>query len=397
MQIDEIRSALLARVEELAHAVVDAIWLEIDYYRVATGPSRSEVVASVEENMRFIFNGLSGTSFDTRVARELGARRAVQQVPLPAVLASYRIGCRQVWEAVVDESVLRPYLSREALVRISTRTWIAQDAFTEAMSDAYRERSAELVLTDAAERSAMVDALMEGRVVEKATVWEISQLLRLPTAADFVVVAADCPTLGRHAMPGIEAKLASSDIASSWRLLPDIQLGIVAIRNSEQSPILLRTLERAASAPVGVSPSFTDLRDTPDAVRYARLAMGTALDGESLVREFSDSSLALAAVSDPRIMRTVANRILAGFEDLDADDRDVLFATFRVWADEGGSARAAAKRLFCHVNTVRHRLQRIEKRSGRSVSRPRELAELCLAFEVDQQLLAPARQRAKDV
>jgi DNA-binding PucR family transcriptional regulator len=36
---------------------------------------------------------------------------------------------------------------------------------------------------------------------------------------------------------------------------------------------------------------------------------------------------------------------------------------------------------------VRHRLRRIEKRTDRSLSRPRDLAELCLAFEVYRRLM----------
>jgi len=47
---------------------------------------------------------------------------------------------------------------------------------------------------------------------------------------------------------------------------------------------------------------------------------------------------------------------------------------------------ATAERLYCHPNTVRHRLRRIEDRTGKSIGRPRELAELCLAFEIDLRL-----------
>jgi DNA-binding PucR family transcriptional regulator len=35
---------------------------------------------------------------------------------------------------------------------------------------------------------------------------------------------------------------------------------------------------------------------------------------------------------------------------------------------------------------VRHRLHRIEELTGRSLSRPKDIAELCLAFEVEQRL-----------
>jgi DNA-binding PucR family transcriptional regulator len=51
-----------------------------------------------------------------------------------------------------------------------------------------------------------------------------------------------------------------------------------------------------------------------------------------------------------------------------------------------GSHAAAAAELFCHPNTVRYRLRRIEESTGRDLSAPRELAELCLAFEIDAKL-----------
>jgi DNA-binding PucR family transcriptional regulator len=47
---------------------------------------------------------------------------------------------------------------------------------------------------------------------------------------------------------------------------------------------------------------------------------------------------------------------------------------------------ATAEVLVCHPNTARYRLRRIEKRTRRSLSRPRDPAELCLAFEVHRRL-----------
>jgi DNA-binding PucR family transcriptional regulator len=49
--------------------------------------------------------------------------------------------------------------------------------------------------------------------------------------------------------------------------------------------------------------------------------------------------------------------------------------------------RGTAEVLVCHPNTVRHRLRRIEKRTGRSLSSPKDVAELCLVFEVHRRLM----------
>jgi PucR C-terminal helix-turn-helix domain len=80
---------------------------------------------------------------------------------------------------------------------------------------------------------------------------------------------------------------------------------------------------------------------------------------------------------------------LEGFGDLPDAERELLFETFRVWQDNDASISAAAERLLCHPNTVRHRLRRIEKHTGRSLQRPRDVAELCLAFEVHHRLMSP--------
>jgi DNA-binding PucR family transcriptional regulator len=75
------------------------------------------------------------------------------------------------------------------------------------------------------------------------------------------------------------------------------------------------------------------------------------------------------------------------FYELPDDDREILFETFRVWQENDASVRASAEVLICHPNTVRHRLRRIERHTGRSLSRPRDVAELCLAFEVHRRLM----------
>jgi DNA-binding PucR family transcriptional regulator len=77
---------------------------------------------------------------------------------------------------------------------------------------------------------------------------------------------------------------------------------------------------------------------------------------------------------------------LDGFSDLAHEDRKILFHTFQAWLDNDASVSATAEVLFCHPNTVRKRLRRIEQRTGRCLSRPKDLIELSLAFEVQRRL-----------
>jgi DNA-binding PucR family transcriptional regulator len=107
----------------------------------------------------------------------------------------------------------------------------------------------------------------------------------------------------------------------------------------------------------------------------------------SPVAVFDGSILATAALAAPEMMVKSIGDALKGFEDLPEDERETLCETFRVWRDNGASVRRVAEVLFCHPNTVRHRLRRIERLTGRSLSCPRDVAELCLASEVRHRLM----------
>jgi DNA-binding PucR family transcriptional regulator len=105
---------------------------------------------------------------------------------------------------------------------------------------------------------------------------------------------------------------------------------------------------------------------------------------------FDGSILAGVAVSAPEMMVKLVSPTIDSFADIAENERKVLFETFRVWVDSAGSMRTAGEALFCHPNTVRYRLHRIEQCTGRSLTRPRDVAELCLASEVHHRLMRPA-------
>ena len=99
------------------------------------------------------------------------------------------------------------------------------------------------------------------------------------------------------------------------------------------------------------------------------------------------SKIRVISPATPQQRRISPTLALDGFGDLSDDEREVLFETFRVWLDNDASVRTTADILFLHPNTVRKRLHRIERRTGRSVSRPRDVIELALALEVHSRLM----------
>jgi hypothetical protein len=387
-QIAEIQMALISRCDELGARVADQIWKNVAFYPAA---DRAEGIGEIQEsctaNLRFIVDGLSPTgSFDTTVAIQTGVDDAEAGIPLQALMEAYRIGCQLVWEEIITLAAARPHIGKEALIRATERIWMAQDVLTRAASNGYRDQTVRQAVAQESRRAALIEALLQGRVTEQTTLWEVAAMLRLPARGPYVAVAADCPAIGTPALPDIEARLAPYDIPSAWRLLPDIQLGLVHVSSDDKLDTLKRVLTRVTSTPIGVSSRFDGLTHVVDAVTYARIALSSERPDGSMLAVFDADSLAIAAVSAPRVMKQITTTVLAGLDEFEAADKDTLSTTFRTWVSCRGSATATAEKLFCHPNTVRHRLKRIEKATGKSLDRPRELAELCLAFEIELRL-----------
>ena len=165
--------------------------------------SVDDLRASCDRNLEMILWPLINPApVDLRPPRETGRRRARQRAPLSEVMAAYRVGFRFVWETLVVEAHERGRTSSEALVAAASALWVSHDEYTDAMATAYRETLTADLRHDERERTAMVEALLDGTVPGSSSIWEIAELLRLPASPDYVVVAAEVSDLAREALAG---------------------------------------------------------------------------------------------------------------------------------------------------------------------------------------------------
>jgi len=387
-QVGEIATALYRRTDELAPVLARAITREVRLYQTTTPVPFDVIVGGCAANMRPIFSAIAADSaFDPTAAAELGIQRAGDGVPLTSLMEAYRVGFRCVWEAVMTETATHNHVNGEALRALTAKVSAAQDIYTDTMAAGYREEQARRVLSEESERFVLIDSVLCGRLLEQWSVWEAADYLRLPTEGPYVVIAAEIAEMGLEALPEVESKLRSLDVYSAWRMLPDLQVGIVHVKTEKHLASVLALVSRMATTRVGVSSCFNDLRETAQALRYARITLRGRPDPERRVTQFDGSILATAAVSAPEVMVKLVTPTIECFAELTHHERDILFDTFRVWLENDGSLRVAGELLFCHPNTVRYRLHRIEQRTGRSLSRPRDVAEFCLAMEVHRRLM----------
>ena len=226
--IVELGKLMLARAPKLGKAMADLLCGQIDAYRDGSVVTKAQVAESCVANVTFIFESLAGgADVDVSPAEHTGTARALSGVPLPAVMTAYRIGFRFMWEETIA-AARAAAIPTDSILDATARVFLAQDTFTQAMSAAYRQQLTAQILEREEERSALVEALLSHRITDSQSLWEAADLLRLPTSGPYVVVAAELPAIGKLGLPTIENRLAVRDIRSAWRLLPDLQVGIVA-------------------------------------------------------------------------------------------------------------------------------------------------------------------------
>jgi DNA-binding PucR family transcriptional regulator len=135
-----------------------------------------------------------------------------------------------------------------------------------------------------------------------------------------------------------------------------------------------------------VSPVYTGLEHTSQALHLARIALASSPAGDPTVTVFDDAPLPALVVSSPTTSYRVTNIILGPLLDINPDERDMLLDTLAAFFEFQGSAVEAGKYLYCHPNTVRHRLHRIERQTGRSLRNPRSSVDLFVAMEALRRL-----------
>jgi hypothetical protein len=369
------------RLTGLVDEVCAAAVARIPFYRDEQVVPAEELHRSVEQNLRFLVTALGrpDTPPDLAAPEATGRWRAQQGAPLPEVLQCYRICFTTLWDALVEHTRgdQRPS-AVDALLTAAGMIFRLTDQHALALTEAYRAATAELLLTRQQRRAALVEALLTGHPGPDAGPWEAAALLGLPSGGQLVVVAADTHGLAEASLADVERRLAARGIVSGWRLTPAQQLGVVSLEDGRYEEMLdvLRSIARART---GVSPLYRTLADTPRALRLAQSARAGLPSGRASVRVFNPSPLAALLACESDEGRRLAQDVLGPVIGLPPEDRAPLLDTLDAYLDHDGSAERAAEVLYCHPNTVRYRLRRIQELTGRSLSDPHGVAELAAA------------------
>ncbi len=274
---------------------------------------------------------------------------------------------------------------------LGQRRLIRQSCFAAAMHIAQAVASLEL---DRKMRTLFLEELVTGVHVDEPTVRQRSLLFGWDLAARNVVLVGHC----RPEVPDAAVAAAARRVLPRGSLAWQRGSEVVAIVPADPNPTAARRREAlstplptlwrlalldagaqsavvaqgpGAEAPADLCTSHTGARE---AIRIARAAGMTAVRHDDLVLE------RLLLANPPALLQEfIAHRV----GDLVRHDETAgaeLCRTLEVYLGVGNGAEAA-RQLFIHYNTMKHRLARIEELTGADLHDPRTRLTLALALE----------------
>lgn len=369
---------LLDRVDDLADDLFRAITAEVAPYARLSDEVRADVRDFNERNLREQLTCMAHRRpMATDSTRQCVRRRATQGVPLDAVLHAFRIGYRLLAHALIGRAKERPGTTMDDIAQASMSIWSLLDAASQTVNDVYRDTLVGLARADELQRLLLLDALLTGKTADWAMLGGTAASLGLPEQGPYVCVVAE-----HSDVTALEQALLRSGLRSAWRPRPDGLAGIVALpgpaAGSAQVPgtgAVVAAVGSATTGRAGLSPAYTRLRDSADALRLATVARSSLPAGtRGAVTLDHDPAAALVAAGHDLALRmalTLLEPVLA------VPDRKDLMETLTAWLESTtGSTSEIAEILYCHRNTVRNRLDRVSRLTGRSLLRPSDVAAL---------------------
>lgn len=379
IEVGRLADGLRADLDELVDALEASIVSSIEPYR-AHLVDRADLRASLFENVDHILRSLVGVGGkDVTSAVRVGRLRAEQGVPLYEVLRAYRLGFAQVWTHLLAAARREGPRSVDAVVSAATRIWSLSDEFPTAVAEAYQSALNERMIVADRRRSGLLSALVDGG--GPYSTWEVAKLLEIPYEGRFLVVVVEIADPDGAGTTHLADQLRRADVVSAWRSQADYEIGLLSLPGRRPADEVLLQLGPHAQARIGVSPVFDRLDGTARAVRHAQVAMESLPAGRRGVRQLQDEPVLDLLVRDRDTTRRFVDRVLGGVLGLPGEDCATLLATATAWLDARGSASEAGKVLYCHENTVRARIRRLEDHLGVSFDDPRHVSDLLTALQ----------------
>ncbi|NUT37668.1 MAG: PucR family transcriptional regulator [Hamadaea sp.] len=222
----------------------------------------------------------------------------------------------------------------------------------------------------------------------------------LPPNVPVLVVAARLPGVAAPvALAVLDQLVAGGHRARGAAHRDEIAVAVLPVADDPDACLARLRAGVAALTPclhgsriaVGVSSVAADpgamadaLRQAVNMVQVAMVQGGSDQAGAATLvanDEVTSHRLLLAGVP-AQTRQMFCDRLLGPLLAYDRDRHTDLVPTLRAFLETSGSWQECADRLHIHVNTLRHRLKRVEQLTGRDVNRLDDLVDLYLALRL---------------
>lgn len=343
----------LAAVSERVTARIESD--EQDYSAAAL--DHDELAAVVTGNIDSMLDAIAGLPYSLEPARRTGRLKAERGVSLDSLLHAFRLAGLAFWEIIAERA---DQADGPALSRLSTVVWATVDEYSLAAAEAYRHLVA---AEDERPMARLLRALLDP-ALPAARRPRLCERLGLPAKGAFTILVG-------------EVRLPTAGVTTIRTVVADDRVTLVAARTPEALDDAVRRVRSRA----GASKPFDDLAAAPNALDQARLAFRCLGPDDIGVHRYASSPARALIAAHPELATDVLSDTLTAFDGLRPDDADDLIRTLSAWFELAGSTAAVGQRLHLHRNTVLHRLKRVEKLTGITLSVPADAALLYLAVQ----------------
>ena len=405
MSLTQVLGNLIDTLPDLHSEILLRVWGSYSYDEHHLDPAElsSKITYNVEWLLRTLAAGNtpeppSGLDEALAVADEIGRSRAIQGVPVDAVIRSWRIA-----EQVLEESLIARSADIETSELLDTIRRLGKliGELTDRSAASYRSTQEEV--TGHYDRLAtdLVAQIVSGTPLSAEEIGRRARVIQADPAETYAAVAVGLPerddpathsSVQRRLLGHLGPRVRGRILIGS---LDDRPLFLVPTPVGSDGHLcrLLNTALGPGGPPgdliLGVSSASAELSRVYETARQARLALevGQRLGMPRGVIPFADVAVEALLLREPDTAAILLRRIAPLLQ------RPELLETLRAYITNGYSARAAARSLYVHPNTVPHRLRSIRGLIGADTSDALAGADIVLALRwLD--LGAPAGQAA---
>jgi hypothetical protein len=386
-----IAAELMTHVADLAKLLTARI-LEAEPELGADATLLDSLTASVLDNVSTVLRVFEvrpepETVRAPAAAVDFARRLAQHDVPISALLRTYRLGQAAFQEAVLTE-IARADLDSATVTaaakELSTVAFAYVDRISQEVVAAYQQERDDWMRNRTAARAARVVALLGDTVadlleVEKTLNYRLDQAhLALVAWRTATAPAVDGLARVQHAVVQISQELESPrgpltvvrDESTVWAWLPRANVSPVMVAAPEDETVR-----------VAVGDPATGAEGFRRSHRQARLAQQVAMTADAEVQRpltaWADVSSIALMCADRDALADWVQDTLSGLAAQDAAMAR-LRETLLTFLATGGSFTSSAQLLHMHKNTVQYRVRKAEEALGRPLSARRRDVELAL-------------------